>query len=312
MSQRELQGLSVIRSTQRSSNMAEYADFRDKPFEELTEEEIDQLRREEAEEAPSTSQKDGAWSFNRSFTGVKLRYGCAEDYLKAKAERANLNAEDYLEKRKEAMHYIATQTLFDFDKPVDGFVLDIVKKLGLSRQKEIREAAYRKLTNMVYAIARRMIPKKLIDAYELFPESLIRMEGVHLSDTYVGIDGHEKTYNAWVELELPSALTSKDIHDELARMSQANEHFALKLKLNIRAAHRSAAIYRRKSFKMMLKLSEIRRMTYGGFANAYPVTFWNVCEYINDLGLNVIVEQNANMHGAIAKGQTNITPNIKC
>lgn len=292
--------------------MTEYADFRDKPFEELTKEEIDQLRREEAAEAPSTSQKDGAWSFNRSFTGVKIRYGCAEDYLKAKAERANLNAENYLEKRKEAMHYIANQTLFDFDKQVDGFVLDIVKKLGLSRQKRIKDAIFARLTNKVYSIARRMIPKKLMDAYELFPESLVRMEGVHLSDTYIGLNGHEKTYHAWVELELPSALTSKDIHDELARMSQTSPYFANGLRRDIRYAYRSAITYRKKSFKMMLKLSELSKMTYGGFANSYPVTFWNVCEYINDLGLNTIVEQNANMHGAIAKGQTNITPNIKC
>jgi hypothetical protein len=95
-------------------------------------------------------------------------------------------------------------------------------------------------------------------------------------------------------------------------MSQANPRFAYGLKMDIRSAHRASVAYRRKSFKMAIKLSDLRKMTYGGFANNYPVTFWNVCEYINDLGLNVIVEQNANLKGAIAKGQTDTTPNLKC
>lgn len=281
-------------------------DWRDKPFEELTREEIEQLRKEEAEEAPSTAQTDGAWKYNQTFTGVKIKYDGAEEYLNALAERANLNAQNYLDIRQEAMHYIATQTLFDFDKPVDSFVFGIIKSMGLSNLKARKRYTANVLANIVYPIARRMIPPKLMDAYKLYPDAFVRMEGLHLQDRYIGLDGNTKIYNAWVELDLPAYLTSQDIHDELNSKSKVNEHFAYRFRMAIRNAHRAASAYRRASFKVMLKMSDVKKMTYGGFANNYPVTFHGVCKYITNLGLNKLVEQNAELHGAIAKGTTGL------
>lgn len=288
--------------------MSDYVDFHDKPFEELTRDEIEQLKREEAEEAPSTAQSDGAWKFNQTFTGVRIRYGSTEEYLKSVTERTNMLAEDYLDKRKEAMHYIASQTMFDFDKPVDNFVLDIVKQMGISSAKTRKRSAAESLARIVYPVARRMIPKKLIDAYEIYPDTVIRMEGIHLFDSYVGVEGRLKCYNAWIELDLPAYLTSKDIHDELELMSKASDMFALRLKLAIRDAHRASAAYRKKSFKIMLKMADIKKMTYGGFANTYPVTFHGVCKYIEKLGLNAVVEENASNRGTMAKGLTGVIP----
>ena len=276
--------------------------WHDKPFEELTKEEIEQLKREEAEEAPSTAQTDGALSYNQTFTGVRIRYNGAEEFLQAMADRANLYADDYLDARQEALHYIATQTLFDFDAPVEDYVLGLVKSIGLSHAKRAKQQTASILAHMVYPIAKRMIPNQLMNAYKLYPEAFVRMEGLHLYDEYTGLDGHLRGFNAWIELDLPAYLTSQDVHDEIERMANANEHFYLRLRMAIRRAHRTAMTYRRKSFKMTLKLSEIKKMTYGGFANAYPVTFHGVCKYITGAGLNTLVEANASSHGAIAKG----------
>lgn len=288
--------------------MQNNVDFHDKPFEELTRDEIEQLKREEAEDAPSTAQSDNAWKFNQTFTGVRIRYGSTEEYLKAVSESTNTYAEDYLDKRKEAMHYIATQTMFDFDKTVDRFVIDIVKQIGLSNVKEKKRRAANNLARLVYPAARRMIPSTLVKAYDIYPDTVARMEGIHLYDSYVGLDGRLKGFNAWVELDLPAYLTSKDVHDELKRLSESTASFAFRLKMAIRTAHRASYAYRKKSFSMMLKLVDIRKMTYGGFANSYPVTFHAVCKYIDKLGLNAIVEENASLKGDIAKGATGIIP----
>lgn len=277
-------------------------DLNEKPFEELTREEIEQLKQEEAAEAPSTAKADGAWGYNSSFTGVKLRYSTNEEYLQSLADKANTSAENYLELREEAMHFIANQTMFDFDKPVDNFVLGIVKELGTAKYREIRKKAAQRLASLVYPVARKMIPKKLLDAYQIYPDAIIRMEGLHLYYSYIGLDGEQRFYNAWLELDLPAYLTSKDIHDEIKRMSEDNELYGKKIELAVRNAHKSAMLYRKRSFKMMLKLIELKKMTYGGFANTYPVTFKNVCDYITKMNLNATVEENAETHGAIAKG----------
>lgn len=279
-------------------------DINGSPFEELSVEEIERLKEQEAIEAPSTAKSDNAWSFNSSFTGVRIHHDSAQEYLNALAEMANTRAEDYLEKRKEALHFIAIQTVFDFDKPVDHFVVGIVKDMGLSRAKELKKRACRRLEQIVYSVARRMIPQKLVDAYQRYPDAIKKMEGLYLVSRYTGLDGTQKVYNAWVELDLPAYVTSKDIHDEIDRLKSANRNFALRLEMAIRIAHRASFRYRKKSLKTLLKMVEIRKMTYGEFANSYPVTFMCVCRYVEHYGLNKAIEENAASRGKTIRGMS--------
>ena len=269
---------------------------------ELTREEIERLRDEEAAEAPSTSLSDNAWSFNQSFTGVRLKYNSPEEFLQGLADRANLYASDYEDAKREAQHYIATQTLFDFEAPVDEFVLRIIKELGLVHVRDSKRKAAKNLTDRVYPIARRLLPNQIFNAYKLHPEAFHRMEGICLTDSYVALDGAVKEFNAWIELDMPDIISPKDIHDELDYMRATNQNFNFGIRMAVRRAHQTAGRYRRKVFKMILKVNEIRKMTYGGLANNYPVTFHNVCKYIETYNINRLVEENAELHGAIALG----------
>lgn len=273
--------------------MSEELDIKNTPIEGLTREEIDELKRQEAEEAPSTSYEDGAWCHNDSFTGVKLIYATREEFLKAAAERANLRAEDYADKRREALRYIATQKIFNFDDEVEGYVLGIVKDMGLSGYINQKRERAKQVTDIVYPIARRLIPNEVLRSFVNNPSAFRKMEGMHLQHKYIGMDGMTREYNAWVELNLPDVISVKDVHDEIDYIVSVNENFAYKLNMSIRGAHSAASRLRRKGYKMAMKLSSLKRSTYGEFANSYPVTFHNVCMFIEKFNVNEQVEKQA-------------------
>lgn len=256
---------------------------------ELTREEIERIKQQEAEEAPSTAKSDRAWNFNDSFTAIKLKYESSEEFLQATADRANLYANDYIERKRDAMHFIATQDLFDFDEPVNEYVIDLVKEIALVNRRKMKAMSAKKLTDLVYPIARQLIPNDIFAAYRNNPDAFKRMEGFHLQDSYVGLSGDTKEYNAWIELDMPNLVSPNDIHDGLKRYSEENYHFAHRLKMAIRNAHRAAGRYRKTYFDVTVKCVALRRMTYGNFANEYPVTFHNICKYIQDYGLEDMV-----------------------
>lgn len=276
-------------------------DINGKPFETLTPEEIDELRKREQSEAPNTAQDDGAWNYNQSFTGVRVTYTNREDYIQSLSDRANTLAEDYEELRKEALHYIAKQTLFDFDDMVEPYVISIVRELGLAGYKRKKELCTKDLAKMIYPIARRMIPDKLLKIYQMYPEAFQPMEGFCLHYEYENYKGIKYEHNAWIELDLPDYVNASDMHDELKARTTDNPIFGHILERNIRRVHYASVRYRKKIVHMAIKCGELSKSNYGGFANVYPVTFYNVCKYIEQFRLDQMAEANAESNGTIAR-----------